>query len=85
MQALKRYPALTAVEVTVSPDVLKARLEARARETPDAIARRLLQASARFEWPADVNVIALDNNALPAEAAGALLSVARGLGQAHRV
>jgi ribose 1,5-bisphosphokinase len=77
-QALHRYPELTAVEVTVSPDVLKARLYARGRELPDAIAERLKQASARFEWPSDANVIPVDNNAAPAEAANAVLSLARG-------
>jgi ribose 1,5-bisphosphokinase len=85
MRALACYPELTAVEVTVNPDVLKARLLARGRELPDAIAQRLKQTSARFEWPSDANVISVDNNALPAEAAGALLSLARGLPRPHCV
>lgn len=43
-EARRRYPALTAVLVTVSPEVLAARLRARGRETEDQISRRIARA-----------------------------------------
>ncbi|MBA3902202.1 MAG: phosphonate metabolism protein/1,5-bisphosphokinase (PRPP-forming) PhnN [Rhodocyclaceae bacterium] len=43
-EARRRYPALTAVLVTVSPEVLAARLRARGRETEDQISQRIARA-----------------------------------------
>ena len=43
-EARRRYPALTAVLVAVSPEVLAARLRARGRETEEQIAGRLTRA-----------------------------------------
>jgi ribose 1,5-bisphosphokinase len=43
-QARRRYPALTAILVTVSPEILAARLRARGRETEDQISERIVRA-----------------------------------------
>jgi ribose 1,5-bisphosphokinase len=43
-EARRRYPALTAVLVTVSPEVLASRLRARGRETEDQISQRIVRA-----------------------------------------
>jgi len=43
-EARRRYPALMAVLVVVSPDILAARLRARGRETDDQIAQRIVRA-----------------------------------------
>src|SRR5215470_2512320 len=45
-QALKRYPDLALVVVTAPPELLRPRLEARGRETPESIAARLERAPA---------------------------------------
>jgi phosphonate metabolism protein/1,5-bisphosphokinase (PRPP-forming) PhnN len=43
-EARRHYPALTAVLVTVSPEVLAARLRARGRETEDQVSQRITRA-----------------------------------------
>jgi ribose 1,5-bisphosphokinase len=43
-EARRRYPALTAILVTVSPEILAARLRARGRETEDQISQRIARA-----------------------------------------
>lgn len=43
-EARRRYPALTAILVTVSPEILAARLRARGRETEDQISERIVRA-----------------------------------------
>lgn len=59
-EARRRYPALHAVMVIVSPEVLAARLRARGRETEEEIAGRLERAS-RFMRP-DGHVDIIDND-----------------------
>lgn len=58
--ARRRYPALHAVMIAVSPEVLAARLRARGRETEDEIAGRLERAR-RFLRP-DGHVDIIDND-----------------------
>ncbi|MEJ5269662.1 MAG: phosphonate metabolism protein/1,5-bisphosphokinase (PRPP-forming) PhnN [Hydrogenophilus sp.] len=55
-EARRLYPALTAVFVTVSPEVLAARLRARGRETEEQIAERIARARPfmRPEGPLEV-------------------------------
>lgn len=59
-QARRRYPALHAVMIVVSPEVPAARLRARGRETEDEIAGRLERAR-RFQRP-DGHVDIIDND-----------------------
>lgn len=59
-EARRRYSALHAVMVTVSPGVLAARLRARGRETEEEIAGRLERAS-RFMHH-DGHVVIIDND-----------------------
>lgn len=55
-EARRRYPALAAILVTVSPDVLAARLRNRGRETEDEISRRIARAKQfmRPEGPLEI-------------------------------
>lgn len=45
-EAAKRYPTLVPVLIQVSPDVLRARLSERGRETPEELSSRLARAAA---------------------------------------
>lgn len=80
-QALSRYPGMSVVEVHVDRDVLAQRLQARGRETPEQISRRLAQAvleeDAHVPPPGVLHRLA--NNAAPDAAAQSLLDIARGL------
>jgi ribose 1,5-bisphosphokinase len=75
--AAARYPQLMAVQITVDPTVLKSRLLSRGRETPEAIEQRLTRAQQTFTPPAGIQLIELDNNGPPAQAAQTLLTLAR--------
>ncbi len=59
--ALARYPGLALVLVTAPVEVLRGRLEARGRETPESIAARLARAAA-YSVPACAPAIELLNN-----------------------
>ncbi|MFZ5483005.1 MAG: phosphonate metabolism protein/1,5-bisphosphokinase (PRPP-forming) PhnN [Pseudomonadota bacterium] len=56
LEACRLYPALTAILVTVSPEVLAERLRARGRETEDQIAERIVRARQfmRLEGPLEI-------------------------------
>lgn len=49
-EALQRYPALVAVHITASPEVLRQRLQARGRENADEVEQRV-QRALRFLTP----------------------------------
>jgi ribose 1,5-bisphosphokinase len=72
-----RYPSLLAVEIAVDPEVLRARLTGRGRESGAAIAQRLARAVAPFDRPEGLSLIRLDNNGPAGRAARALLALAR--------
>ncbi|MGY6273412.1 phosphonate metabolism protein/1,5-bisphosphokinase (PRPP-forming) PhnN [Achromobacter denitrificans] len=76
-QAHARYPALTAVEVTVDPGLLARRLAGRGREDADQIAQRLSRATRVFPVPAQCRLLRVSNDAEPETAAAALLDIAR--------
>ena len=78
-QTYARYPDLTAIEVTVDPEVLAARLTQRGRETPSQIQARLQQATQRYTVPAACAITSLSNNTHPDDATRRLLAITRDL------
>jgi ribose 1,5-bisphosphokinase len=60
-QALKNFPELKVISITVSPEALRGRLERRGRETAREIETRIKRA-ARFALPAGVASIDIANN-----------------------
>lgn len=72
-----RYPALTAVEVTVDPALLARRLAGRGRESAEQIAQRLSRATQAFAVPQACRLTQVSNNGAPESAAAALLTIAR--------
>ncbi|MBD9419947.1 phosphonate metabolism protein/1,5-bisphosphokinase (PRPP-forming) PhnN [Achromobacter sp. ACM04] len=76
-QAHSRYPALTAVEVTVDPGQLVSRLAGRGRESAEQIAQRLARATQAFPVPPQCRLLRVSNDAAPETAAAALLNIAR--------
>ena len=77
-QALLKFPQLTAVHVTASIEVLRRRLLARGRETPEMVDARVRRALV-FRPPADAIVIRNDGEL--AEAGAQLLNAFEGLGR----
>lgn len=77
-QAHSRYPALTAVEVTVDPGQLVLRLAGRGRESAEQITQRLARATQAFPVPQQCRLLRVSNDAAPETAAAALLGIARG-------
>jgi ribose 1,5-bisphosphokinase len=76
-QAHSRYPAMTAVEVTVDPGQLVRRLAGRGRESAEQIAQRLARATQAFPVPPQCRLLRVSNDAAPETAAAALLNIAR--------
>lgn len=72
-QALKDFPDMVVINVTVSPKVLRGRLERRARETSEEIDRRLERAT-RFALPSSVTAIEIRNDLALDEAGEAMLA-----------
>nr|WP_315527683.1 phosphonate metabolism protein/1,5-bisphosphokinase (PRPP-forming) PhnN [uncultured Achromobacter sp.] len=72
-----RYPALTAVEITVDPALLARRLAGRGRESAEQIAQRLSRATQAFAVPQACRLAQVSNNGAPESAAAALLTIAR--------
>ena len=58
--AARTFPGLKVIHVTARPDVLRARLKKRGRESPEEIEKRLERA--KFALPKGVNVFELDNS-----------------------
>ncbi|MFD4841427.1 phosphonate metabolism protein/1,5-bisphosphokinase (PRPP-forming) PhnN [Achromobacter sp. NPDC058515] len=77
-QAHARYPALTAVEVSVDPALLALRLAGRGRESATQISERLARATQAFPVPERCRLMRVSNNEAPETAAAALLDIARG-------
>lgn len=72
-EALLRYPAMLPVAITARPEVLRARLESRGRETAAEIAERLARAAAfPLDHPA---IVAVDNSGTVADAVARLRAV----------
>jgi ribose 1,5-bisphosphokinase len=72
-EASRRIPALCVVQLTVSPAVLRARLESRGRESPVEIESRLARAAEFFvEHP---NLITIRNNGPVAESGAEFLKL----------
>lgn len=76
-QAYARYPAMTAVEITVDPARLAERLAERGRESAEQIAQRLSRATQAFAVPQGCALKRVSNDAEPEAAAAALLKIAR--------
>lgn len=76
-QAHARYPALTAVEITVDPALLARRLAGRGRESAEQITLRLARATQAFPVPPACQLMQVGNNGAPESAAAALLGIAR--------
>lgn len=75
--ALARYPALTAVELIVTPALLAQRLLGRGRESADQIGQRLARAAQGFAVPPHCAVQRIRNDDAPEVAAAALLGIVR--------
>jgi ribose 1,5-bisphosphokinase len=74
-QARRRYPDLLAVGLTVAPEVLRARLLARGRESPVEIEQRLARNASLAPYDSDVHV--LDNSGPLDSVVQALLGLLR--------
>ena len=78
-EASRRYPGLCVVLIEAAPEVLRARLEARGRESDDEIAERLKRAT---EFVVDhPNLVRIRNDGELAEAGSQLLQVLCGAPQ----
>jgi ribose 1,5-bisphosphokinase len=77
-QALARYPDALVVHVDAAPDILAARLGARARETVDQVAARLAR-RAPFTLPDGVALTTIDNSGALEDAGHAFVEVVRGV------
>lgn len=72
-EASRRFPDLSVVLVSVSPDILRQRLHSRGRETPDEIEERIARASAfTVEHP---NLVVVRNDQELATAGDALCQI----------
>ena len=71
--ALPLFPQAKVVSIIADQPVIAARLQARGRETPDEIARRLARAS--LPLPAGFDTVVIDNSGALALAEAALLQV----------
>lgn len=71
--ALLAYPTLLPVAITARPEVLRARLEARGRESPAEIEERLARAAAFA--PDNPAVVAVDNSGAIADAVNRLRKI----------
>ncbi len=67
------YPSLVVINVTASPEVLAARLEARGRESREDIMRRLERSSLSVDG--DYSVVTIDNSGALEDAAQHLIAV----------
>ncbi len=76
-EAHQRYPALTAVEITVDPALLARRLAERGRESAQQITQRLMRATQDFAVPDGCRLLRVSNNGAPDTAAAELLDIAR--------
>lgn len=79
--ACARYPRLLAVEIAVSPAILRARLLKRGRECAEAIDDRLARAGQHFDMPVDYESTTLYNDGAVSDAGARLLSLVRGRGR----
>lgn len=71
--ALSKYPAMTVVQISVTPEVARARLNLRARENAEAISARVNR-SPQFAAPS-AQVITIDNSGVLERAAEQLMAV----------
>ncbi|MDR2301909.1 MAG: AAA family ATPase [Deltaproteobacteria bacterium] len=59
--AKELFPSLLPILITADPQILKARLENRAREDPDSISKRLLRTNDSFDLPL-ADTLVIDNS-----------------------
>jgi ribose 1,5-bisphosphokinase len=76
--ALDRYPHAEVVHVDAAPDILAARLGARARETAEQVAARLAR-RAPFALPDGTRLTTIDNSGALDAAGHAFVEVVRGV------
>ena len=76
-KALKDFPDLQVVSVTVSPLVLRGRLEKRGRESAEEIEKRLERA-AKFALPERINAVEIRNDLAVEEAGVEMLAAILG-------
>lgn len=75
--ARRQFPRVVVVEIRVSPEILRQRLIARGRETPEEIEERIARAGAfRVEGP---DVVTISNDGPREQAAGAFIALLRRL------
>ena len=74
-EAVRAFPELKVIHVTARPEVLRARLEKRGRETSDEIEKRLDRA--RVSLPLGLDLFEIDNSGDLETALSALLRVVR--------
>lgn len=77
-QARERYPGLTVLHVTARADILRRRLLARGRETPEMVEARVQRAT-QFQPAVGTGLIEIHNNGSLDDAGTALLAALRGL------
>ncbi len=71
-EAAAQFPQMQIIAISVSPEILAARLAGRGRESADAIAGRLSRA--RFELPADLGGTVIPNDGTPEEGIARLVA-----------
>ena len=76
-QALKDFPDMKVISVTVSPDVLRGRLERRGRETAQEIERRLERAM-QYTLPVGIAAVEIRNDSALDSAGEAMLGAILG-------
>lgn len=76
-QALRDYPDMKVISVTVSPKVLRGRLERRGRESAEEIERRLERAT-QFALPSGIAAVEIQNDLALDEAGEAMLAAILG-------
>lgn len=74
-EAVKKYPQLQPVLISVNSDILRERLEARGRETPEQIERRLEQARSLQQEVSHPRLITLENNSIVSKAGEQLIQL----------
>lgn len=75
--ALERYPSVDVVHIDAAPDVLAARLGARARESAEQVAARLAR-QAPFSLPDGVRLTTIDNSGALEDAGSVFVEVVLG-------
>lgn len=70
-QAAQKFPGLTVLHITASPETLRKRLLSRGRETPDMVEARIARAT-ELAWPMGTEAIEISNDGTLDEAGAQL-------------